>query len=254
MSDKEIQKRHNIGNSLQQSHTIKGQGDTPIVFYTKDKRFTYIYKKTEKLVSAVYLLTSFFNEQEPLRNELRSSSIGLLESQLKLIQEVGTSSMEAHADIKKNVLHIVSLLQAGFYAGLISEMNYEVLRKEFMALLSKLAEDNQTDESLFKNSFFDVPVETQTKIEMVKADVIEPKKDIVFYKGQEQKTLSNKKDERRNTILSIIQKKGKVSIKDIVEEIRGCSEKTIQRELSALVDDGTLRKVGERRWSRYMLV
>ena len=42
-------------------------------------------------------------------------------------------------------------------------------------------------------------------------------------------------------------------IKDIVMSITGCSEKTIQRELSALVAQGVLKKIGEKRWSRYEL-
>jgi hypothetical protein len=35
--------------------------------------------------------------------------------------------------------------------------------------------------------------------------------------------------------------------------VRGVSEKTIQRELSLLVLEGTVRKQGERRWTTYSL-
>lgn len=59
---------------------------------------------------------------------------------------------------------------------------------------------------------------------------------------------------RKATILSFIKDKGTVSIKDIVSVVTDCSEKTIQRELLSLVEEGVLTKTGERRWSVYSLV
>lgn len=61
------------------------------------------------------------------------------------------------------------------------------------------------------------------------------------------------KNDRQTLILSTIRSKGESSIKDLTDIIRGCSEKTIQRELIALVGSGDLLKTGERRWSRYSI-
>lgn len=58
---------------------------------------------------------------------------------------------------------------------------------------------------------------------------------------------------RRNTILKIIKDKKEVTIKDISILIADVSEKTIQRELITLVSEGVLKKIGEKRWSKYML-
>ena len=81
--------------------------------------------------------------------------------------------------------------------------------------------------------------------------------------ANEQKAISNnglkngnghkRKDLRKNTILDFIKGQNDVSIKDIVPNIIGCSEKTIQRELIQLINDGKIRKIGERRWSKYSL-
>jgi len=267
-----------------------GASDTsPIVFFKKDRVFHYTYKKSEKIASAIYLLTSFFHTEEPLRSQLRLSVIRLLDDELDLIQEAGTSSVETHERIRKIALHLVSLLQAGFYAGLISEMNFSVLRNELMGVLNKLSEQPTKDEhgALFDDSFFAVSelshspedtaytspaspaVAADTKhadagISPTATDRFQRDKTPREYKTSQssgaQSTPSHrgrtkteaKKNERRAVILDIIGRKGKVSIGDIAEEFSGCSEKTIQRELGALVEEGVLRREGERRWSRYM--
>ncbi len=59
------------------------------------------------------------------------------------------------------------------------------------------------------------------------------------------------KNERQTLILETIRTRGESSIKDLTDVIKGCSEKTIQRELISLVSMGSLLKTGERRWSRY---
>jgi hypothetical protein len=59
--------------------------------------------------------------------------------------------------------------------------------------------------------------------------------------------------DRQTTIVKEIRLKGQLTIRDLVDKITGCSEKTIQRELLALVEHGVLKKEGERRWSRYSI-
>jgi len=61
------------------------------------------------------------------------------------------------------------------------------------------------------------------------------------------------KDKRQQTILALIKKHRTLTIKGFTGVIKSCSEKTIQRELLALVASGVLKKEGERRWSTYSL-
>lgn len=62
-----------------------------------------------------------------------------------------------------------------------------------------------------------------------------------------------KKLTRRDQILALFVRGVDVSIKDIAARIKGCSEKTIQRELNALLYDNIIERIGEKRWSRYVL-
>jgi DeoR/GlpR family transcriptional regulator of sugar metabolism len=59
--------------------------------------------------------------------------------------------------------------------------------------------------------------------------------------------------ERRESILSVLRGKGPSYIKDISLVVRNVSEKTIQRELAALVSEGLVVRKGDRRWTTYEL-
>ncbi len=59
--------------------------------------------------------------------------------------------------------------------------------------------------------------------------------------------------DRQQIIIKELRNKGQLTVKDLADKIKGCSEKTIQRELLSLVGSGVLKKEGERRWSRYSL-
>jgi hypothetical protein len=61
------------------------------------------------------------------------------------------------------------------------------------------------------------------------------------------------RDDRRKIILALIKQKPSLTVKDIAKSIPGVSEKTIQRELLAMVAEAILIKRGERRWSTYSL-
>jgi hypothetical protein len=61
------------------------------------------------------------------------------------------------------------------------------------------------------------------------------------------------KKERRDAIMRTIRSKGQVTIRDISENINGCSEKTIQRDLQELIQHGVLMREGEKRWAVYKL-
>ncbi len=66
--------------------------------------------------------------------------------------------------------------------------------------------------------------------------------------------LDHVREDRRKSILKVLGQKGSAMIKDFSAVIVGCSEKTIQRLLIDLVQEGVLKKKGDRRWSRYSIV
>ncbi|NTV44872.1 MAG: hypothetical protein HGA67_04285 [Candidatus Yonathbacteria bacterium] len=66
-------------------------------------------------------------------------------------------------------------------------------------------------------------------------------------------TIKSIKEERRKNIVAVIKRKKHVTIKDIAQIVHTVGEKTIQRELAAMVEEGVLKKEGEKRWSTYTM-
>ena len=102
-----------------------------------------------------------------------------------------------------------------------------------------------------ESSLKDLPVVTRPLASIIRPSVPTPeRKPSLSTEGGEGRLSSSS---RRQVILDLLHRKPDLSVRDLVDKIEGYSEKTIQRELLAMVSDGVLRKQGERRWSRYSL-
>jgi hypothetical protein len=277
-------------------------------YFSNDTNFVFILKKTERLASALYLITGFFDNEEPLKWKLRKLSGRLLSSSLELKDARSRDKEISIIDLEGTVLEIGSLLLIAKNSGLISEMNYEIISKEFNVFADTLATQsdllNTEGNTSFGNSYFEVnlpqikPKSIQRNEQAKPHDVRDNSRDMAITytptldvldrmantqrddqsaeKGQkiDESVLANgsknkapkepkalkefgavavKKNSRQSIIISLLRRKKEIMIKDVSPLIHGCSEKTIQRELLSMVDKGILKKIGEKRWSRYSL-
>ena len=56
--------------------TGKNIGD--LVLFNRSAHFAFVYQKTEKLVSAVYLVTNLISDNEPLKTRIRENALALM--------------------------------------------------------------------------------------------------------------------------------------------------------------------------------
>ena len=249
----------------------KGEND----FYAKHASVSIIAKKTEKIATAIYMVTDFVSESEPLRMRLRTLGLALVSG----TQKLATRSSEAHyalsGEMETTIEETVTLITLATTIGLISEMNGTILKTELEKTKAEIERSFGAKKILIgthpgyrnvilKKSFFDVAPSGSI------LPVYDKGQD--SYKGQTgdvkqnqqkedsrsiQKESFKKKNDigikiaRRNDVLNVVRKKGKVSIKDVVLILKDTSEKTVQRELLALVREGVLVKEGAKRWSTY---
>jgi DNA-binding transcriptional ArsR family regulator len=118
-----------------------------------------IGKKCERLATALYLVTSFLSDTEPMKARLRTLSLELVRdaSNVRYGATVAgeVSVLEA---IRANIGETLSLLELAFVAGLISEMNFSILKREYGNLrdkteLKKASRDSVSD-VILGNAFF----------------------------------------------------------------------------------------------------
>jgi hypothetical protein len=229
-----------------------------------------IQDKIERLVSAVYLVTGYITDKEPLKWEVRLISSDLLKASLNLIDE-GTLLGERLAKLSSINESIASHLRVAKNAGLVSDMNASIIEKEFSNLnelisaflegegknLSKSLESRIVPK-LTSTYVAEKPVEKRVDPVVVR-ETVPVKRQLLGEITSEtngiknSQPMSQRKSNRQTVILELVGKMGEIMIKDITPHINGCSEKTIQRELLSLVDSGVLKKTGEKRWSRYSM-
>src|SRR5579864_400278 len=114
--------------------------------------FLFVYKKTERLGSAVYMVSEFFPEQEPLKTQLRESALLLLTLVLNFQDRNSPLNIQNsyYDDFVRTSIKVISLCHIGFLTRLISSMNFDVLEKEFRILI-ELIEDHKNASSKEEN-------------------------------------------------------------------------------------------------------
>ena len=221
--------------------------------FEKDIRRVFIYKKAERLAKAIHLITPAFVESASLKNRIGTIAIGLVDAAI-------LPSGSARAALSRELLTLSSVLSIARAGGFLSPMNAELITHEAQSLLHEIAayeeprlflDEAPTLAGIAKRaSSGNAPAGLQSARRNAPAARA---KSTIAQGHLKDVSLSDNIKDRREAILSVIKNKGKASIKDISTVMRGVSEKTVQRELLALIASGTVLKQGVRRWSTYSL-
>jgi DeoR-like helix-turn-helix domain len=110
----------------------------PITYFKKDKSFVFAHQKIEKLIAAVYMITNFLPNEEPIKWTLRGLCMKVIHLNIDLKNTNKVNQADKERELRELSLEIVSLLEVGMFAGLISSMNLSILKKEFYGLLDHL--------------------------------------------------------------------------------------------------------------------
>ena len=200
---------------------------------------------------------------------MREEGVNLLSHSLSLSDGSSSDKALAYTNFISTGLKFLSFLEVSYIGGIISEMNYSILKYEFESLI-KTAEAKEMGSNpkglIFSENFFTLPDEIENRSESLSKEIspsfLSKGHNIMsdrasFKKAAETVRPSDLKQKdksnRQDIILSLLKKDSELGIKDFTSAIKGCSEKTIQRELVTLVSKGQIKKMGEKRWSRYSL-
>lgn len=284
--------RNTIKDTRTNSNVLYNVADYPNMSFMGGRYLIFIVKKAENFVRAIYLITNFLSDSEPLKWKLRTSATDLIERIMSFMRDdknkVNESLHRAHFLGCLSVL--VSLLNVGEQGGTISEANTALLKREIQSFFPIF------EEKIFgiRGGDISLPIAKKGGFEFSRkpargrpkgsrrlsvrkyADVLlSPIQDVeqsqnVLYEdnGQVKKPILVKKETeksvriiraekhlaRQRAIVDALKDKKKLTVKEILSFMDNCGEKTVQRELYELVDRGVLKKVGEKRWTSYSFV
>lgn len=205
----------------------------------KPSLYSNTSSKGQKIIAALFLVTRHLPETDPMRLEVRDLAVQLASSDAELRREVAAA--------------IAVLLGAATLAGVVTEGNAAIIEAELKYFV---------DPSMHPSSIaalFPAPASTEHKGHL--SDKRTEASSLSFMKTTpagsvlEKKHIAiSSKSNRQEKIVSYINERKSANIKDISSLFPDVSEKTIQRELGALVAAGKITKRGNKRWSIYLAV
>ena len=205
--------------------------------------------KGQKIAAALYLVTAHLSDTDPLKATLRDHAVSLL-------------ALDATPETHELALSITDVLGVAVLARLISEKNASIIVLELRHLVTLALGVGDSTTSDLRAHFGDSEDSYTSSLSSSKKTLPRSSSlgqfassgavrtgEITSAKaGAQQGT----KDKRQAQILSLINDRKSAGIKDIAGLFPETSEKTIQRELGALVASGQITKRGQKRWSVYM--
>ena len=280
----ENQNQNNLISSQNQNNAIVGTSVTAL--FIGDSYGLFVFKKTNRLVKAIYLLTSLMSDKEPMRERSRAVANKMLENVLGMSDRIW-----GEETFQKNLLSAVSEVSTLFDVAentkMMSKMNHQIIMAELRKLSDFLVTSSANyssakiafEPNLFDGNYDYVPDQTFSSTSFKQnSDIVgdlfvkdtegsdkgqsilteniknDSNNKMSFAKAFVPTKIIKDKNSRQEIILSMLKSGVKLTIKDFAKNIKDCSEKTIQRELLSLVSKGVLKKEGERRWSKYFLI
>ena len=217
--------------------------------YDYKKQINLLIYKVERLVSALYLVTDFINSNDPLKWRMRKAGVVLLTEVGKLVELAPTDRKKVLRSASEAAMEVLSLLEVAANAGLISRMNYALLKKEFAnaPLLLERVGKTEPVKSIGQISEYSIGHSIgQTKL-------IKDKKLSVSIRQNSLIINKVKKEARKEQIKKVFDSGKSFSLSEVSDMFRDFGPKMLQRDLNDLIKEGVLKKTGNKRWSRYAL-
>ncbi len=121
---------------------------TTVDILKDDQYLLFLFKKTERISSAIYILTSLISDEEPLKWELRNASLQLLKDTLSFKQRITVISTEFTSGALSTLATTLSLFDLAYVSDLISPMNFAVMKRELQTLQSSIEAQGRSGTAL----------------------------------------------------------------------------------------------------------
>lgn len=219
-----------------------------------DNYYRHIFKKTEKIISVVFYILNNVDidkKSETTVSNIASKAHFAHENALRTLEVKLVSSKEVLEQFAQSLVGLDSTLRIASASGFLAQDALAVVVNEIDVVLRGLRtyiqSNSNPDDLLFGGSY---PSVYSTEVASTPVRNVRKKEDGA---PEIKKAPVVSSSDRRERIKTILEAKKEATIKDISEIITDVSEKTIQRELNAMIEENLVKRQGERRWSKYSI-
>ncbi|MBP9669096.1 MAG: hypothetical protein KBE09_02285 [Candidatus Pacebacteria bacterium] len=271
MQQNETYKKDSLTSNTGVSDMFSGNSKTSIY---PDKAYVQVYKRFERIAAVIYILSNRMPHTEVLRAEIRTLALRCVSFTARLGEGFRDGKNLSIIDLESTCIElttVVRLLAAGKF---VSRANVELVVRAIEEALSLAVglQDSVLAEDVVITRDDLVPEQpilrraANSPVAAVKPHISIERARLSQGVGKgsagvtASEGVSGTKSpistgvaggSREATILAVLRKYGPLGIKDVAVHMPDCGEKTVQRALAALVASGSLRKEGEKRWSKY---
>lgn len=224
----------------------------------------YVFKKTEKICNAVYFITAHTPDapqgHQPLPDivrEVESSALALLGHVQATLSRTRDELPMIAPTLSIAILDLSAKLGILAATGRMSRSHLSVFTEELDTLERAIYfhEPDRAHATAVRTPLRSTPRAAPKRDRAVSKAVNTPAApSLPVPSAPSEHNGQNSSSSRVSVIKDILSKVPSASIKDIARWFPDVSEKTVQREVNGLIDAGTVRKEGEKRWSRYSLI
>ena len=226
--------------------------------------YNNVFKKTEKIVSVIFYILSFTDKKDSnqeLSNTLRSMSFRLHTISLDTLNSLPDTVTDKLQEVRHQLLVLDSTVRVAEAARLIASDLAALVTEQIDAVQRYLANHYLNSTGLSIKDLHTMAVSSDSKSAATTKKTTAPKR-----RGQNRVQVPagdissdaymvySQLTDRAERIKTVLEAKPQATIKDVAAIITDVREKTIQRELNSLIDQGQVIREGERRWSRYSVV
>lgn len=210
------------------------------------------YRRAERIVAALHLVTNHVPEEEPIRKIIRDKGLELLSTILELRSGFRGPASEKGQEALASIRELISLVRLLAVSGFISVQNASAITQVIDELGSLIVVSQRSvlaEQLTISHEQLIPPPSPLSRSERGQAAArASARRAPTTNEVASSDVSSNQRSER---ILDILKMGGMLGIRDIAANLPQYSEKMVQRELADLVTAGKVRKIGSKRWSRY---
>ncbi len=118
-----------------------------------EESYIFLTERVGKITNALYKVTDFLPDKEPLKWLLREASVNILINVVSLKDKTSQDKTTSFMEILDSLNKVISMLDLASLSGFIAGLNFEILKREYEKI-SELIESDKREEVLFSDKLF----------------------------------------------------------------------------------------------------